>query len=349
MRFIGVDLHKTNFVVCFLSEDDKSQAETFTLDRQGLSRFRRRLRPEDKLAVEACANTFYFCRQVRDRVADIKVVDTYRFSVIARSKKKTDKKDAAMLARFLKLGWLPEVPQPSEQVEHLRHLLQARESLVRMQTQLKNMGHAALVRSGYAKGRAAFSSKRTRMRLARLEELTDVDRQIIEMVVRQIEQIEAEIERVEDEIVRRGKGLAGVKRLLQIHGLNLLSAIGMLVEIGDIGLFDSSKQLVSYAGLATSVRQSNETVRRGKITKQRRKRLRTIAIRAVLSMAGRTKTPLMEFYAEKKREKGSGKAICATARKLLVIVFVMLKKGLDYWYIEERLYNEKLRALRAAA
>jgi len=39
----------------------------------------------------------------------------------------------------------------------------------------------------------------------------------------------------------------------------------------------------------------------------------------------------------------------AEARKLLVIVYVMLKKGLDYWYIEERLYNEKLRALRAAA
>ncbi len=97
------------------------------------------------------------------------------------------------------------------------------------------------------------------------------------------------------------------------------------------------------------MRQSNETVRRGKITKQGRKRLRTIVIRAVLPMAGRTKTPLMELYEQKKREKGSGKAICATARKLLVIIYVMLKKGLDYWYIEERVYNEKLRALRAAA
>jgi hypothetical protein len=26
-----------------------------------------------------------------------------------------------------------------------------------------------------------------------------------------------------------------------------------------------------------------------------------------------------------------------------------LKKGLDYWYIEDRLYNKKLSALRAAA
>ena len=106
---------------------------------------------------------------------------------------------------------------------------------------------------------------------------------------------------------------------------------------------------MAYAGLAAAVRQSNETMRRGKITKQGRKRLRTINIRAVLSMVNGRKTPLMEFYQKKKREKGPGKAICATARKLLVIVFVMLKKGLDYWHIEERLYNEKLRALRAAA
>jgi transposase len=349
MRFIGVDLHKTNFVVCFLSEDDKAQIETFTLDQPGLSRFKRRLRKDDLLAVEACANTFYFCRQIKDRVGEIKVVDTYRFAVIARSKNKTDKKDAAMLARFLKLGWLPEVPQPSEQIQQLRHLLQARESMVRMLTQLKNMAHAALVRSGYAYGRTAFKSKRARAKLLSLEHLSAVDRQVIQMSLRQMSQIEREVEQFEAEIIERGKGLVGLKRLLQIHGINLLAAIGLLVEIGSIELFETSKQLVAYAGLATSVRQSNETTRRGKITKQGRKRLRTICIRAVLSMVGRTKTPLMDFYQKKKREKGSGKAICATARKLLVIVFVMLKKELDYWYIEDRLYNQKLSALRAAA
>jgi hypothetical protein len=39
----------------------------------------------------------------------------------------------------------------------------------------------------------------------------------------------------------------------------------------------------------------------------------------------------MELYQQKKREKGTGKAICATARKLLTIIFEMLKKELDYW------------------
>jgi hypothetical protein len=65
-------------------------------------------------------------------------------------------------------------------------------------------------------------------------------------------------------------------------------------------------------------------------------------------MVNRTTSPLMDFYQRKKKEKGSGKAICATARKLLTIVFVMLKKDLDYWYLEDRLYNQKLRQLNRA-
>ena len=349
MRYIGVDLHKSNFVVCFLTQDDESHTETFTLDKQGLARFKRRLRKDDSLAVEVSANTFYFCRQVKGSVAQVVVVDAYRFAVIAKSKKKTDKKDAALLARFLKLGWLPEVPVPTEQTQELRHLLQARESMVRILTQLKNMAHAALVRSGYAYGRSAFNSKRTRVRLLDLEQLSAVDRSVLDMAMRQMSQVEGEAAKLEAEIIERGKSLPGLKRLLQIHGLNLLAAIGLLAEIGQIELFETSKQLVAYAGLATSVRQSAKTTRRAKITKQGRKRLRTILIRAVLTMVNRTKTPLMEFYGQKKREKGAGKAIVATARKLLVVVYVMLKKGLDYWYIEDRLYNQKLSALRATA
>lgn len=34
----------------------------------------------------------------------------------------------------------------------------------------------------------------------------------------------------------------------------------------------------------------------------------------------------MEFYQQKKRERGAGKAICATARNLLTVIFVLLKQ-----------------------
>jgi transposase len=349
VRHIGVDLHKTNFVACFLSADDASHFETFPLTHDGIARFKRKLRGTDEVAVEVTANIYYFHDQIKARVSRVVLVDTYRFSVIAKSKKKTDKADAAALARFLRLGWLPEVPVPSERVRRLRHLLQARETLVSVTTKLKNMAHAALTRNGVALSRAAFASEAGRRRVAARQDVAAADRLIIEACLRQLCALEREVAQLEVEIAGLGSGLPGVRRLLQVHGLNLLSAIALLAEVGDINLFDTSKRLVSYAGLATSVRQSNETTRRGAITKQGRKRLRTIAIRAVLSMVNKTRTPLMEFYQRKKREKGAGKAICATARKLLTIIFVMLKKGLDYWYLEDRLYNRKLRALDAAA
>jgi transposase len=126
VRHIGVDLHKTNFVACFLAADDTQSVETFPLTRDGLSLFKRGLRRTDEVAVEATQNVHYFYDQVRAHVSRVAVVDTYRFGVIAKPKKKTDRADAAALARFLKLGWLPEVPVPSEQVRTLRQLLQAR-------------------------------------------------------------------------------------------------------------------------------------------------------------------------------------------------------------------------------
>jgi transposase len=349
MRYIGVDLHKTNFVVCFLSDDETSSTQTYPLTKTGLNRFTTQLEAEDEIAVEVTANIYYFYDQVKSHVRRVVLVDTYRFSVIAKSKKKTDKADAAALARFLKLDYLPLVPVPSERVRQLRHLLQARETLVGMRTKLKNMGHGALIRNGIALSRSAFASRLSRARLAKRNDLAPADTLIMQAALRQIEELEREVEALGVEIVRVGKQLAGVKRLLQVHGMNLLSAISLLAEIGDIKLFETSKQLTAYAGLATSTRQSNETTRHGGITKRGRKRLRTVAISAVLSMVGRTSNPLMEFYQKKKREKGSGKAICASARKLLTIIFVMLKKELDYWYLEDRLYNRKLRALNAAA
>ena len=349
MRHIGVDLHQTNFGACFIRADNTQSVETYPLTREGLALFRRALRKTDEVAVEATQNVYYFYDQVRAHVSRVHVVDTYRFGVVAKSKKKTDKADAAALARFLQLGWLPEVPVPSEQVRCLRQLLQARETLVSMRTKLKNMAHAAFSRNGVRLRRAAFASAAGRGRLAEREDLPASDLLVLRVALRQMAQLDSEVAQLDTEIVRRGKRLKGLRRLLQVHGLNLLSAIALLAEVGDIGLFDTSKQLVAYAGLATSTRQSGETVRHGGVTKRGRKRLRTVVIQAVLAMVNRTDTPLMEFYRKKKREKGAGKAICATARKLLTVIFVLLKKELDYWYLEDRLYNRKLRLLNAAA
>jgi transposase len=322
----------------------------------GLAAFRAQLAPADRVAIEVGTNAYYFHDQVQAAVAEVALVSTYHFAVIAKSKKKTDRGDALLLARFLKLDYLPRVVMPEARVRELRHLFTAREALVKMGRGLKNMGHAALARNGIAVTRAAFASSTGRQRLARLEGLAPVDRQVLDrqvldMVLRQLETVDREIAEMERAIIRVGRHLPGLKRLLQVRGLGLVAAIGVLAEIGDVQRFASAKQLVAYAGLATAVRQSGGTDRHGHITKQGRQRLRGFMVEAVLSMVrnpSERRAPLVDFYQRKKQEKGAGKAICAAARKLLTIVHVILTKELDYWFLEERLYQQKLKALAAA-
>jgi transposase len=352
VRHVGVDLSKRSFTVCVLEEDDSSCLAEYPLTPEGLRAFREQLQPTDRLAVEVGTNAYYFHDQVHEAVAEVVLVSTYQFAVIAKSKKKTDRGDAQLLARFLKLDYLPRVVMPEARIRELRHLFTAREALVKMGHQLKNMGHAALARNGIAVTRAAFASDTGRKRLAQREGLAAVDRQVLDLVLRQIESVEQEVAELERSIIRVGRHLPGLKQLLQVRGLGLIAAIGVLSEIGDIQRFETSKQLVAYAGLATAVRQSGVTDHHGHITKQGRSRLRSFMVEAVLSMVRNPaeKAPsIVDFYQRKKKEKGAGKAICAAARKLLTVIHVLLTKHLDYWYLEDRLYQNKLKQLAKPA
>jgi hypothetical protein len=52
MRYIGVDLSKRAFTVCFLAEDDSTELVSYSLTEEGLAAFRAQLAADDRLAVE---------------------------------------------------------------------------------------------------------------------------------------------------------------------------------------------------------------------------------------------------------------------------------------------------------
>lgn len=115
------------------------------------------------------------------------MVNPNAFAVIAKSKKKTDRHDAAMLARFLRLGWLPTVPVPSRDVRELRTLLEAREAFVEAATKFKNMAHAALLRNWESCRRSVFSTRKGREKLLRRIDLAAADRLILEVAIRELQ------------------------------------------------------------------------------------------------------------------------------------------------------------------
>lgn len=71
-----------------------------------------------------------------------------------------------------------------------------------------------------------------------------------------------------------------VKALLALRGIDQISAIGLVAEIGDIGRFAQARELMSYLGLVPSEYSSGERVMRGGITKAGNKHARRLLTEA---------------------------------------------------------------------
>lgn len=104
-------------------------------------------------------------------------------------------------------------------------------------------------------------------------------------------------------------------------------------EIGDVRRFSRAEKLARYAGLVPGVEESGFTIRRGRITKQGNALLRWILVEAVWShLRCSGETHLTRFFWRIVRHKGGGararkQAAVATARKLLHVIYAMLRKG----------------------
>ena len=61
-KWIGVDLHKTQFTVCYLHKNGEHKIEVFKVDAKGIEAFKKTLNKADEVAVESTGNTGYFAR-----------------------------------------------------------------------------------------------------------------------------------------------------------------------------------------------------------------------------------------------------------------------------------------------
>lgn len=117
---------------------------------------------------------------------------------------------------------------------------------------------------------------------------------------------------LEGEIHHRAKSRPEIALLLGIPEINVLSAMTILAEIGDIFRFPSAKKLASYAGLVPRVYQSGATRYTGHITKAGRTVLRWILVQTA-HRAVQNPGLLRSFYLHLKEKKGAKVAVVAVA------------------------------------
>jgi transposase len=282
---------------------------------------------EDVVAVESTGNTRFFVESISKAAKKVAVVDPGRFEVIKRSAKKTDENDASALALFLSKGMLPEARMKTGLQSELAKLISTRQTLVGQRTALINTIHNLLNAQGIKEKKEALTTIKGLGRVLRVAKEKNFDMLVylqFEVVIAQITSLNQGIKKLEDQMIEKGKQLDGHASLSSIKGIGDKAATTLLTVIGDINDFENKGKLASYFGMVPRVQKSNETVHYGRITKRGSKIGRTTIVQCAL-VAIRYSPYLRAFYDRVKKQRGSGKAIIAAAKKLLGIVYETLK------------------------
>lgn len=330
MKYVGVDLHKNQFCAYWKTETGKGIFREYPMTAVGIKKFREKLDRWTEVGVESTGNSRYFYDSIADAVKKVRIINPSQFKVISESVKKTDKKDAELIAEYLSKGLLPEVRVMEKDTRELKSLIETRDKLVKLRSTLKNKIHGILMEHGIMTHREMFSSEKSLDEIKNAE-VSETSRFEIGVIVDQIKSLTGSIKKIEEKINNNGEGLKGQENLQSITGIGKLSSTIILSNIGDIKDFDDSKKLCAYAGLVPRIHDSNESIRHGHITKRGDKILRTTLVQVAL-IAIKYNSYLRSFYQRLKQKKGSGKAIIATARKMLCIIYDTLKND---WVFED--------------
>jgi transposase len=227
---------------------------------------------------------------------------------------KTNRRDAISLARLHRAGELTSVWVPDEAHEAVRDLVRARDAAFEAQKQARQQLHSFLLRHGrYYTGRKAWTRAHGRWLAS----------QAFEHPAHQILLVEY-CQAVEDAGVRLDRlgkligetsaswSMAPVVAAYQaMRGVAFMTAVTLVVEIGDIRRFDSPRQLMAYLGLVPSENSTGERVRRGGITKAGNARAR----RALIEGAWTYRYPARISSTISARLVGLPKSVCAIAWK----------------------------------
>jgi transposase len=353
---VGVDLHKSQFTVSV--PNSKNQFAEYRTNDEGYKKFLNVVKTWQKkgavvrVGVESTGNTRFFKSQMEQAGVEVVVINTLKFKVVNESVKKTDRHDAATIAEFLEKDMLPEAKLCTEQSEQLRRLIKVRTTLVRTTVTVKNQIHALLTGLGMQDSKASLQSKRGRQKI--LDALKAENGLVVQPLFETIERLEENVKMIEKELEKLTEGDETVRLLLTIPGCGPITAWTIRAFTDDINRFSSAKKYSAYAGLVPWVQNSNETVHHGRITKRGPEELRTALVQLVLGMRRCKQTlswRLMERYNVMKGNKGSGKSIIATARKVSKIIWCMLAAGEEFnvnLMVDKRL-KAKADAMRAEA
>ncbi len=252
------------------------------------------------------------------------VANPTKVRLIAASKHKTDTNDARMLAELLATDYLPEAYRASEEINELRSLVRERHYFVSVRTGFKNRLKAVVTSTGINAILEDCLTQRGRKYIEEhnLSELRDHHELIHELTLC-IKKLDTQIH-----TSLKGNPLAQLIQTVPIAGP--VTTATVVAEVGDFSRFSSAKKLANYAGLVPGQRSSGERFRYGRITKVGSKYLRHVMVESAMRLRTAHDPVLYAWYERVKAVSSPMKARVALSRKLLSIMWYMVKHNTPY-------------------
>jgi len=343
MRSIGLDVHRDFCEVAIVEDSEVRSAGRIATSPESLGLFAQSLCPTDQVVLETTSGAIAIARLLRPHVARVVLANAADVRAIAHARVKSDRFDAAILARLLAAGMLDGVWVPDERIGALRRRIARRAALVRQRTRAKNEIHAVIMRCLLGRPPASdLFGKKGRSWLA-TQQLPPAEQETVEGCLRQVDFLGAEIAAIDAKLADFALTSADAKRLMTIPGVDVAAACTLIAAIGDIRRFTSARKLTAYLGLDPRVRQSGEKpARHGRISKRGNPHARHVLVEAA-HQAMRTPGPLRAFGERVHARKGSQVAAVAVARKIATIAWRMLTNDEDYAFQSPSLVRKKIR------
>jgi transposase len=188
-----------------------------------------------------------------------------------------------MLARLYRAGELTPVWVPDGAQEALRDLTRAREDMKHLQCQAKQRLLAFLLRHGRSySGKSNWTLAHYRW----LEEIKfehPVQQIVFQEYVDTVKALTKRVDALDKQIESTAPQCVFwpvIQALMALRGVNLLTAMTIVAEIGDLKRFTSAPQLMAYLGVVPSEHSSGGTKSRGGITKTGNGHVRRVLVEA---------------------------------------------------------------------
>jgi len=334
MNYVGVDLHKKVITACVMDANRKivREAKLLPVEPHRIVAFFESL-GEYQVVLEATSSYYWFVELLEPTAAEIVLANPAKMRVIAESTKKTDKLDARVLAEFLARDMIPRASMPTPRLRQHRALVRHRKYLRERATAVKcKIRH--VLSDHNADRRDLFSAGCGKAYLKTLK-LNPIDRFRLADLWSEWESIEKRLVKTTAKIKAFAKKApraeAEARALLKTApGIGTVTAEAVLCELGDVRRFKNAKAVCAYAGLVPVVRQTGgKKAKDGRITKQGSGLLRWALVEASWRLVVAS-PQWSRTYQQIKKRNGAKRAIVAVARKLLCVLYAMLRDSQPY-------------------